>query len=411
MAVDIAKKIKSMPDAAGVYLMKNAAGQVIYIGKAKSLKRRLNSYLGRELSAKSISMLSRVRDIEYILAPTESLALLLESNLIHKYKPRYNISLRDDKSFPFVKITGEEFPAVCITRRKAADGSRYFGPYTDVKLLRQALKIIRRYFPYRSCKALPKEACIYYRLKLSPAPCIGKVTKNEYARTIRAISLLLQGNTEALIQGLSRLMFEKAEEKEFEEAAKIRDKIQALGSIGTQGPVAGNQEELESLRSLLDIPLVPERIEAFDISDIGGKEACGSMVSFYRGIADKNNYRRFRIKTVSAIDDYAMLREVLHRRYARLLKEKLPLPDTVLIDGGKGHLLTAESELTALGIELPIISIAKGRENIYIKGKAEPVTFKDDTPVLNLIRRIRDEAHRFAVSYHHILRRKKTIGR
>ncbi|MGD0337106.1 MAG: GIY-YIG nuclease family protein, partial [Candidatus Omnitrophota bacterium] len=400
-----------MPDAAGVYLMKNAAGQVIYIGKAKSLKRRLNSYLGRELSAKSISMLSRVRDIEYILAPTESLALLLESNLVHKYKPRYNISLRDDKSFPFVKITAEAFPAVCITRRKASDGSRYFGPYTDVKLLRQALKIIRRYFPYRSCKTLPKEACIYYRLKLSPAPCIGKVTKNEYARTIRAISLLLQGNTEALIQGLSRFMFEKAEEKEFEEAAKIRDKIQALGSIGTQGPVAGNQEELESLRSLLDVPFVPERIEAFDISDIGGKEACGSMVSFYRGIADKNNYRRFRIKTVSAIDDYAMLREVIHRRYVRLLKEKLPMPDTVLIDGGKGHLFTAERELTALGIELPLISIAKDRENIYIKGRSEPVTFKEDTPALNLIRRIRDEAHRFAVSYHHILRRKKTIGR
>jgi excinuclease ABC subunit C len=411
MAVDIAKKIKSMPDAAGVYLMKNAAGAVIYIGKAKSLKRRLNSYLGRELSAKSISMFSRVRDIEYILAPTESLALLLESNLIHKYKPRYNISLRDDKSFPFVKITNEEFPVVCITRRKEANGSRYFGPYTDVKLLRHALKIIRRYFPYRSCKTLPKEACIYYRLKLSPAPCIGKVTKNEYARIIRAISLLLQGNTEALIQDLSRLMFEKAEKKEFEEAAKIRDKIQALGSIGAQGPVAGNQKELESLRGLLDIPLAPERIEAFDISDIGGKEACGSMVSFYRGIADKNNYRRFRIKTVSAIDDYAMLREVIHRRYVRLLKEKLPLPDTVLIDGGKGHLFTAERELTALGIELPLISIAKDREYIYIKGRTEPASFKEDTPALNLIRRIRDEAHRFAISYHHILRRKKALGK
>lgn len=411
MALDIAKKIKLMPDSAGVYLMKDAAAQVIYIGKAKSLKKRLNSYLGCQLSAKTAAMLSKVSNIDYIVTPSESLALILESGLIHKYKPRYNISLRDDKSFPFVKITSEEFPAVYITRKKETDASRYLGPYTNVKLLRKALKIIRQQFPYRSCKRLPKKPCIYYRLKLSPAPCIAKITKKEYAKTIGYISLLLQGNTQALIKYLSQEMFEKAKERKFEEAAKIRDKIQALSSIGMHAPAVGSQAELEGLKNLLKMKTLPERIEAFDISSLRGKEATGSMVSFYKGSADKNNYRRFRIKTVSAIDDYQMLAEVVRRRYTRLLKEKLPFPDAIIIDGGKGHLLTAQRQLQALGIELPLISIAKDKENIYIKASPAAVSFKEDTPALNLIRRIRDEAHRFAVSYHHLLRRKKIIGR
>ncbi|MCM8796264.1 MAG: excinuclease ABC subunit UvrC [Candidatus Omnitrophica bacterium] len=409
--MDFAEKIKAAPEKAGVYLMKDSAGKIIYIGKAKSLRKRLVSYLSRDLSAKTISMLSKVCDIEYIPAADESLALLLESNLIHRYQPKYNILLRDDKSFPFVKITNEDFPAIYITRKKEPDGSHYLGPYTDVKLLRRALKIIRRYFPYRSCKKLPKHACIYYRLKLSPAPCIGKITKEEYAQTIQEISLLLEGNTDGLIKELSAVMFKKAEARQFEEAAKIRDKIQVLSSIGMHGRLASHEEEVESLRQLLGIRGSPERIEAFDISNIHGKEAVGSMVSFYHGVADRNNYRRFRIKTVYSIDDYAMLREVVHRRYARILKEKLPLPDLIIIDGGKAHLIAADTQLQALGIQLPIISIAKDRENIYIKGRHEAVNFKEGAPALNLIRRIRDEAHRFAVSYHRILRRKKTIGK
>ena len=165
------EKIANLPDAAGVYLFKDAKGEIIYIGKANSLKKRVSSYLGRDLATKTVALMSHVRDIEYKVCKNESLALLLEASLIHQYKPKYNVSLRDDKSFPFVKITNEEFPAVYITRKKETDGARYIGPYTNVKLLRQALKIIRRSFPYRSCRRLPKKACIYYRLKLSPAPC------------------------------------------------------------------------------------------------------------------------------------------------------------------------------------------------------------------------------------------------
>jgi len=422
-------KIAAMPDAPGIYLMKDKRGEVIYIGKAKSLKKRLNTYFGRGLSSKTIALMSNVDDIEYKLCQNESLALLLEANLVHKYKPKYNVSLRDDKSFPLVKITNEEFPAIYITRKRESDGARYFGPYTNAKLLKKALKIIRHSFPYRSCKKLPKEACIYYRIKLSPAPCIGKINQTEYADTMQNIALILEGKTDALIKKLSQQMNLKAKEQQFEEAAKIRDQIEAL-SIMQESAVRFSRkdesrtfllkeallskkvrDELKGLKNLLGLVKLPERIEAFDISNISGKEATGAMVSFYRGMPDKNNYRRFRIKTVHSIDDYKMLSEVIQRRYLRLIRENLSLPDLVLIDGGRAHLLTAKKEMDALGIHIPLVSIAKDRENIYIKARINPLRFNFDIPALNLIRRIRDEAHRFAVAYHHILRRKKTIGK
>lgn len=404
-------KIASVPDAAGVYLMKDEAGAVIYIGKAKSLRKRLSTYLGRDLSSKTIALMSNVSDIEYRLTPTESLALLLEASLVHKYKPKYNVSLRDDKSFPLVKITNEEFPAICITRKRAKDQAHYFGPYTSAKLLRQALKIIRRQFPYRSCKQLPKEACIYYRIGLSPAPCVGKINKKGYSKTIEKISLILQGKTEALIKRLFEEMNLKSKAQKFEEAAKIRDQINALSAINQSPSTSGAINGLEDLKNILNLDRLPLRIEALDISDIFGREATGSMVSFYRGLADKDNYRRFRIKTVEAIDDYKMLSEVINRRYSRLIEEKLPLPDLILIDGGRTHLLTVDKEIKKLGISVPLVSIAKDKENIYTKNKIKPIKLEENTPALNLIRRIRDEAHRFALKYHHVLRRKKIIGK
>ncbi len=391
--------------------MKDKTGQVIYIGKAKSLRKRLSTYLGRDLSSKTVALMSNVNDIEYQLCQNESLALLLEASLVHKYKPKYNVSLRDDKSFPVVKITNEEFPAIYITRKRISDGSHYFGPYTNAKLLRQALKIIRRYFPFRSCKKLPQKACIYYRLKLSPAPCISKISKEEYAKTIENICLILEGKTDTLIKKLSQEMNLKSKEQKFEEAAKIRDQIEALSVMAQSSSRFSRKDEVEDLKNLLQLAKLPERIEAFDISDISGKEATGSMVSFSKGMSDKNNYRRFRIKTVQAIDDYKMLSEVIQRRYSRLIRENLTLPDLVLIDGGKAHLLTAEREMNKLGISIPLVSIAKDRENIYIKNKANPIRLNSDIPALNLIRRIRDEAHRFALAYHHVLRRKRTIGK
>jgi excinuclease ABC subunit C len=401
------RKIVVAPDEPGVYLMKDASGSVVYIGKAKSIKKRLSSYLGGGLSAKTLALLSRVADIEFRLTPTESLALILEASLVRRYRPKYNISLRDDKSFPLVKITDEEFPAVYITRKRSALPGRYFGPYTNAGLLKEALKIIRREFPYRSCRKLPKKACIYYRIGLSPAPCIRRISKHAYAKTINDISLILQGRIDELVSKLSRQMYLRSARKEFEQAAKIRDQINALGSLSQ----SNSQGQIEGLKGLLKLKKTPQRIEAFDISNISGQEASGSMVSFYRGLPDKNNYRRFRIKTINGIDDYRMLSEVLRRRYSRVIKERLPLPDLIIIDGGKGHLLTAARQLQRLGLSIPLSSIAKKEENIYIFGKAGLIQLRSDIPALNLIRRIRDEAHRFAVSYHRLLRRKKIIGR
>jgi excinuclease ABC subunit C len=403
------EKILSAPDSPGVYLMKDKTGKVIYAGKAKSLKKRLDSYLGGDLEAKTAAMVSNALDIEFRLTQTEGLALLLEAALIHKYKPKYNVALRDDKSFPFVKITDEEFPAVCITRKVETDAARYFGPYTNAKLLRQALKVIRNYFPYRSCKKLPKKPCIYYRIRLSPAPCARRINKAEYAKTIKSISLILEGRCDSLIKKLTKEMRLMARQRNFEEAAALRDKILSLSSLGSEYhiPNAG----LSDLKELLGLKRLPIRIEGFDVSDISGKEACASMVSFYDGMPDKNNYRRFRIKSVEGIDDYAMIREVVARRYSRLIKEGIFLPDLILIDGGKAHLESAQRELMKLGLKVPLVSIAKEEENIYTTARPQPLRLSHDTPALNLIRRVRNEAHRFALSYHHILRRKRMIGR
>ncbi len=402
------EKIANLPDSPGVYLFKDAKGEIIYIGKANSLKKRVSSYLGRDLSTKTVALMANVCDIEYKVCQNASLALLLEASLVHQHKPKYNVSLRDDKSFPFVKITNEEFPAIYITRKKEADGSRYIGPYTNVKLLRQALKIIRRSFPYRSCRKLPSKACIYYRLKLSPAPCIGKISKEEYDKTIENIFLILEGKTDTLVKKLAQDMDLKSKELDFEGAAKRRDQINALSALSSSSSSGINQ--LEDLKNLLKLDKIPQRIEGFDISDISGQGACGSLVSFYMGQPDKNNYRRFRIKTVEGIDDYKMLAEVVRRRYSRVAEENLPVPDLILIDGGKGHLLAAKKELEKLKLKIPLVSIAKDEENIYTENRKQPLRFATDTPALNLIRKVRDEAHRFALSYHHLLRRKKTLG-
>ncbi|MCX5706692.1 MAG: excinuclease ABC subunit UvrC [Candidatus Omnitrophica bacterium] len=411
MMKDLKAKIMGVPQGAGVYIMKDKKGEVIYIGKAKSLKKRLNTYLGKDLSTKTIALMSSVSDLEYRVCPNESLALLLEASLIHKYKPIYNVSLRDDKSFPLVKISNEEFPAIYITRKKEQDGGCYLGPYTNSKLLRQALKIIRRNFPYRTCRKIPNKACIYYRLNLCPACCMGKISKNDYSQIIGNISLILEGSVDTLIKKLSFVMENYSKDERFEESAKIRDQISALSAIAQSQGNLNSRDELQDLKILLRLDKIPQRIEVFDISNISGKEAVGSMVSFFLGEPDKNNYRKFKIKTVTGVNDYEMTAEVLRRRYSRLIKENSTSPDLILIDGGKGHLNTAAGELKKLGLKIVLASIARKNEHIYTQDKVIPIKLESDTPALNLIRRLRDEAHRFAMSYHRLLRRKKLIGR
>ena len=391
-----------------MYLMKDAGGEIIYIGKAKSLRKRVSSYLVRDLSAKTLRLMAKVRDIEYRPCPSESMALILEAGLIRELKPKYNTALRDDKSFPLVKITNEKFPAVYITRKRESDGARYFGPYTNAALLRQALKIIRRYFPYSSCPTLPKKACIYYRIGLSPAPCIGKISQKEYAGTIKQVSLILEGKGQELIKDLTAQMRERAKERGFEEAGQLRDKIIALSAFKPSG--YNMQGAIGELKEALRLKNLPKRIEAFDVSNILGRQATASMVSFYNGAADKDNYRRFRIKTVKQSDDCKMMAEAVRRRYLRLKRENHSLPDLILVDGGKGQLSAAQKELESLGLDMPIVSLAKREEEIYTLCAPRPIRLKNNSPALRLLQSVRDESHRFALKYNQLLRRKKFLS-
>ncbi|MDD5108488.1 MAG: excinuclease ABC subunit UvrC [Candidatus Omnitrophica bacterium] len=402
-------KILSAPDSPGVYLMRDSLRRIIYVGKASSLKRRLYNYLSADLDNKTLALMGRVADIEFRLCANETAALLLEAGLIHELKPRYNVSLKDDKSFPYVLISHEEFPLICITRKKNEAGARYLGPYTNAKLLKNALKIIRRSFGYRSCRRLPKRSCIYYKINLCPAPCIGKIGPQEYRRIIANIILVLEGKGDLLIRKLTKSMQDKAKAHDFEAAVRIRDQITVLSQVPSGSGVFNRRAELEDLKNRLGLVNLPVRIEGFDISNISGQHSVGSMVSFQNGMADKNNYRRFRIKSFSGINDYKMLAEIVRRRYVRLIREKKPLPDLLLIDGGKGHLLTAARQLKELNLDIALVSIAKEKENLYSSQKRGILRFPTDAAAMNLIRRIRDEAHRFALSYHHILHKKEVF--
>jgi excinuclease ABC subunit C len=407
------EKITRLPQTPGVYLFKDASGEIIYIGKAKALKRRVASYFSRALDNKRQIMKEKIADLEYVLASSEAQAQIQEAALIKQQQPQYNIDLKDDKSFPWIRISDEEFPLVSLYRKRAQhkdDSALYFGPYTDVKLLRQAIKLLRRIFTFRSCKKMPPQPCLYYRLKLCPGPCAGRISASDYQEIIKQIRLFLEFRCQELTLSLSQKMLQLAGERKFEAAARVRDKINCLASIAQGDFRATSARELEDLQRVLNLVKPPQRIEAFDISNTRGQQATGSMVSFYQGLPDKDNYRRFRIKTVVKIDDYQMTREVLRRRYTRSIRERLSLPDLILIDGGKGHLQAARKEIARLAINIPLVSLAKDKENIYTLSRAMPLRLKEGSPALNLLRRIRDEAHRFARAYHHLLRKKKIIG-
>lgn len=417
--MDIKEKIAGIPNSSGVYLFRDKQGNVIYIGKAASLKKRLFSYFNKQYtSAKQDVMLSKAQDIDYILTDTEPEALILESFLIKEGRPKYNVSLKDDKNYPLVKITdSEDFPRLVIARRKLKDGSIYFGPYTNAKLLRQALNVLRRIFPYRTCRHLLKKPCLDYDLKICPAPCSGRITKKEYRGNITHLCLFLSGQNERLLKEMSGQMAVYARQHNFEKAKELRDKISALSNMSMHNvpsviggaSIASYEIESEALKNILRLRNRPQRIEAFDISSISGENVVGSMVSFLNGGPDKNNYRRFRIKG-EGFDDYSAIREVIRRRYQRIISEHILPPDLIIIDGGKGQLSSAGVELRALKLKIPIISIAKKEEEIFRPEQDRPLELNQDSPALNLIRRIRNEAHRFALAYHRILRKKKTFN-
>ena len=408
------EKIKKLPNSPGVYIMKNKDKKTIYVGKAISLKKRVASYFKKKTTSdpKQDLLISNVKDIDYIPTTSEVEALFLEAGLIKRFKPKYNISLRDDKSFPFVRITTDKFPGVFICRPKEKNKAKYFGPYTNATAIREAFKEIRKIFPFRTCRKIPKKACLHFHIGLCPAPCIGKINQRQYSQNIRNIGLILQGRRESLFKSLSEKMHLAVKKNRFEDAAKIRDQIMALGSIYLGSQVNNPFQEAKQLADILNLKKLPFRIEAFDISNIFGKEAVGSMVSFWQGKPDKNNYRRFRIKeSQGKINDYKMLSEITRRRYQRIKNERRQFPDLILIDGGKGQISVVKNELDKLNLDLPLVGIAKAEEKIIALNKRNPITLSMSSPALRLIVRIRDEAHRFALAYHHILRRKKVFGK
>lgn len=425
-------KVADLPDGPGVYLMKNSRGAVLYVGKAKSLRARVASYFHKapgDTRLKIPGMIAQVADVEYIEAESEVDALLMEARLIKDIQPKYNENLRDSKLFPYLEITrGEDFPRVAVTRKRDNPKSAFYGPFTDTRGLRQAVQLLQRVFRFRTCtldisaddpKRRFQRPCLLHYIERCTAPCADLIGREDYREQITLLERFLRGKRSRVLGTMRREMRRCAEQLQFEKAALLRDQIRALQALAkrgkrdifpeaTQPPVADPQQGLEELRDLLGLADVPRSIEGVDASNLGGQDAVGSVVTFLDGRPFKSGYRRFRIKSVEGIDDYAMISEVVERRFTRLVREEMPFPDLLLVDGGKGHLRAATKTLQMLKIRLPkAASIAKREEIVYHGDPPKELRLKRSSPALKLLQYVRDEAHRFAVHYHHILRGKR----
>ena len=425
----IRKKVGELPHKPGVYLMRDRFGKVIYVGKALDLRKRVSHYfqpsrrLGWDL--KFNALVEAIHDFDFHVVRSEPEALLLESKLIKEFKPRYNISLRDDERFLLLKVNLlDPIPRFTFTRLKTDDGSRYFGPFPDSTAARRTLKLAQQKFNLRGCRPLtPTERdykhCLYAHLKFCTAPCIANVTREQYLEQVNAACDFLAGESAGQVEQLTAEMQKAAAGQDYERAAQLRDALRDLKHTTRKTgkferipyslpPTIHPQNDLAELAQLLGLPAPPQRIEGFDISNISGTFAVASLVSFKNGRPDRANYRRFKIKSVVGQDDFASMAEVVGRRYSRLQRETKPMPDLILIDGGKGQLNAATAELQKLGLEkIPVIGLAKEFEEIYQPGAPAPLRLSHDTGALKLLQRIRDECHRFANTYNAQLRLKK----
>jgi|TARA_B100000959_G_scaffold27710_1_gene26639 excinuclease ABC subunit C len=533
------RNIKQVPTEPGVYFFKDNSGDIIYIGKAKHLRNRVRSYFQKSKyqSPKNISMVKRINNIEWLVVRNEVEALLTEANLIKQHQPHYNVNLKDDKSFPYIRITKEPYPRVFITREIVHDGSKYFGPYTDVYHLRQSLKAVHKIFPVRSCDyyidhdsiaAKKVSVCLDYHIKKCQGPCEGKVSEKDYNAMIKQVIGFLQGRTKDTESYINDQMLKASDQMRYEDAGMYRNQINAInhfnsrqrkvasdfedrdvvalakeedfgiavivrirngritsreklslrnldddsklmetiltrfylesdfipkeisvankpsnldqvinwlknkrnGSIKLKVPERGEKAKelrlayqnaklllgewlinrkkrrelipkmVDQLQEDLQLKVPPRRIEAFDISHLGGTNTVAAMVCFVDGKPKKTEYRKFKVKTVKGIDDFASMREIVFRRYKRVKKEGTGLPDLILIDGGKGQLSMAVSALRELGLDyLPIVGLAKKLEEVFVPGNSDPQSIHKQSSGLILLRRIRDEAHRFAIKF------------
>ena len=414
----VEEKLQNLPESPGVYLMKNIEGKIIYVGKSVNLKSRVSQYFYHsDHPPKTRAMVRSVADFDIINVDTEVEALILECNLIKEYRPRYNVSLKDDKMYPYIRITNEKFPRICITRRPVDDGSRYFGPYTNVGAMKQSLKLLRKIFPLRTCKHLHKRPCLEYHIKRCLAPCNKCVDIDKYGEMVESASLFLDGQTHELESQLSAKMNEAAERLDFENAARYRDLLISVRKLSEMQmilnsrlevekvPASDHMEDVYDLQSQLALNTPPRRMECFDISHIQGAETVASMVVFQDGSPDKSSYRRFKLRsTEGKPDDFLSMKEVTLRRYGNLEN----LPDLIVIDGGIGQLNSALEIIRPL-CNVPVIGLAKQFELVFVEGSRIPIELPIDSPALKLLQRIRDEAHRFAITYHRSLRRKRNL--
>src|SRR5829696_985391 len=416
---DPREKVRGFPTSSGIYLMKDAQGRVIYVGKAKNLRSRAGSYFQKTAvdDRRICDWVGEIADIDYLAADSEVDALLLEARLVKDIQPKHNQDLKDDKSFPYLQITtGEDFPRVNFTREPLDRGVKLYGPFPRAKSLRGAIQVLQRIFKFRTCSLDIEEGdarwrwfrpCLLHSINQCTAPCNLQIDREAYRKDIRRLRLFLDGKKDVVLAEMDAEMREASKALQFEKAARLRDEIKALQTLNLRGDLAKHAQPevfyvdprkgLKGLKKVLQLESIPRTINGVDIAHLGGTETVGSLVTFIDGLPFKPGYRRYKVQSVAGVDDFASIREVVSRRIRGLRERDEPFPDIFLIDGGKGQLGAALAAFEALGVTPPtLISLAKREEEIYVPGRPEPIVLSRRSFALRLLQYVRDEAHRFA---------------
>jgi len=427
-------KVRSLPGAPGVYLMKDTKGRVIYIGKAVDLKSRVSSYFTRAAAVdrRTADLVLEIADVDVLETDSEVDALLLEARLIKDVQPRFNQELKDDKTFPYLQITThEDYPRVEFTRKPEATGVKLYGPFTSAKKLRGTIGVLQKIFRFRTCTLDIEEhderwrwfrPCLLHSINQCTAPCNLRISREDYRKDIQRLRMFLDGKKDRLLKSLQKEMQAASKEQKYEKAARLRDEIQALENLNLRGDLEAHAQPevfyidpkkgMAGLKQIFKLPELPRRIEGVDIAHLQGNETVASLVQFIDGLPFKHGYKRYKIRTVEGVDDFASMREVVSRRFRRLQQEMEAFPDILLIDGGKGQLNAALNAMKQIDITPPLtLSLAKKNEEVYVPGEQEPRRLSKHSYALRLLQCVRDESHRFAQHYHHLLRNKSAMDR